>query len=324
MFSAFFIEKGVMAIHSASELDNMVRNWIEQGHTKQEICVLQADYMVGWPYVWGATGQDCTVANRERFMNNSRIAPGDKELIRKRCQVLNGSASKCDGCKFYPGNARVRIQDCQGFVKEIVKKVGITMAGGGCTSMWNTASNWTQKGELKDLPNTVCFVFQQYKTTMEHVGLHIGGNIVIHCSGEVKRQTLSQYPWTHWAIPKGLDGDVPMPTQPTIRRGSTGPYVVECQTDLIHLGYDLSPYGADGKYGKKTEDAVKAFQASVGLKSDGICGPNTWEALNKAVGPQPGPTPEKLYMAIIEHLTEAQANAIAAQYPTARITEEGE
>jgi len=36
---------------------------------------------------------------------------------------------------------------------------------------------------------------------------------------------------------------------------------------------------ADGKFGRGTEAAVKAFQTSVGLASDGVAGPMTWTAL---------------------------------------------
>ena len=117
-----------------------------------------------------------------------------------------------------------------------------------------------------------------------------------------------------------------MPTHSTIRRGSSGPDVVECQQDLIKLGYDLSPYGADGKFGAKTEAAVKSFQSThvdpnTGnkLKVDGIVGPASWAALDAAVGPEPG---KKLYTVTINHLTNDQANTLKAQYPNATVTEE--
>ena len=117
-----------------------------------------------------------------------------------------------------------------------------------------------------------------------------------------------------------------MPTHATIRRRSSGPDVVECQQDLIKLGYDLSPYGADGKFGAKTEAAVRSFQSThvdpnTGnkLNVDGIVGPASWAALDVAVGPDPG---QKLYTAIISHLTYDQANALKAQYPNTTIQEE--
>ncbi|MBO7663222.1 MAG: peptidoglycan-binding protein, partial [Clostridia bacterium] len=157
---------------------------------------------------------------------------------------------------------------------------------------------------------------------MQHIGFYIGGGYVIHCSKEVKRQKIGEYPWTHYGIPKGLGGDVPVPTHKTIRKGSTGPEVVECQEDLIQLNYDLSPYGADGKFGAKTESAVKAFQTASGLKADGIVGPLTWAALDAAVGPQPEPGPQ-LYTVTIPHLTEEQAEELLKQYPDAEKKAEG-
>lgn len=114
-----------------------------------------------------------------------------------------------------------------------------------------------------------------------------------------------------------------MPTHATIRRGSTGADVVECQQDLLKLGYDLGSYGADGKFGAKTEAAVKEFQRThvdpnTGdkLKVDGIVGPASWAALDAAVGPSPTPTTD-LYTVTIPHLTLEQANALIAEYPAA-------
>ena len=151
---------------------------------------------------------------------------------------------------------------------------------------------------------------------MSHAGMHLGNGEIIHCSGEVKKEPLSARV-THWAIPKGLDGDVPA-DKPTLRRGSSGDYVVELQKDLMQLGYDVGATGADGKYGAKTEVAVKAFQANSGLTADGICGPKTWAALDAAI--KPG---GKLYTVTIKHLTAAQANTLTAQYPGATKKEEG-
>jgi len=62
----------------------------------------------------------------------------------------------------------------------------------------------------------------------------------------------------------------------TIRKGSTGSAVIECQTLLTRQGY---PTGIDGAFGNGTEASVKAFQINEMLTSDGIVGPATWDAL---------------------------------------------
>ena len=66
------------------------------------------------------------------------------------------------------------------------------------------------------------------------------------------------------------------------KMGSTGENVTKIQKALKTLGYDLGKYGADGIYGGVTEAAVKAFQEAKGLKVDGIIGPETLAALEKA------------------------------------------
>ena len=313
-------------LNSAKQVDAMIQAWVDEELCKAEIIVNTAKAMLGWPYVWGAVGADCTVAKRQYYMGRSGIGPGDVELVRKRCQVLNGSAQKCDGCKYYPNCERTRINDCQGFIKQIHKAAGITLTGGGCTSMWKNDALWSQKGLIQDMPlNQVCCVFKYISSTgkMDHIGEHIGGGGIIHCSVEVKTGKITDKGWTHYAIPKGMDGTVPTTTKPTIRRSSTGRYVVECQTDLITLGYDLGKYGADGKFGAKTEEAVKAFQRDHSLTADGIVGPATWDALDKAVGPSPEPTPTpKLYTVTIPHLTETEADVLCKQYPEAKKTAE--
>ncbi|NLB91597.1 MAG: hypothetical protein GX786_10325 [Clostridiales bacterium] len=67
---------------------------------------------------------------------------------------------------------------------------------------------------------------------------------------------------------------------PTLRKGSTGSFVAELQLRLHDLGYDVGKNTKiDGKFGEKTEKAVKAFQKRQGLKDDGIAGKDTWSAL---------------------------------------------
>lgn len=312
-------------MNSEAYVAKMVNEWKNQGKTKTEIVIGSAELELGWCYVWGAVGQQCTPSKRQAYANRSSCPSGEAAEIINKCQVLNGKKSACDGCKWYPDAARTLMDDCQGYIKQTAGRVGITFTGGGCTSMWNADSNWDAKGTIDTLPEQLCCVFWQNKKdhkTMEHIGWYIGNGMMIHCSGEVKKEKLSSK-CTHWAIPKGLDGDIPVPTptHKTIRKGSTGPDVVECQEDLITLGYDLSPYGADGKFGAKTEAAVKQFQKDHGLVADGVVGPATWAALDAAVGPQPAPV--QLYTLIIPHLTLEDAEALQKEYPDAEKRAEG-
>lgn len=65
-----------------------------------------------------------------------------------------------------------------------------------------------------------------------------------------------------------------------LKRGSKGEDVRELQAILIEMEYDLGGYGADGDYGAKTENAVRAFQSShYDLEADGEYGENTHAAL---------------------------------------------
>ena len=66
--------------------------------------------------------------------------------------------------------------------------------------------------------------------------------------------------------------------------GATGDEVTKLQNRLIALGY-LSG-GADGVYGQKTANAVKAFQRAAGLTADGIAGSATINAINKDGAPR--------------------------------------
>ncbi len=68
----------------------------------------------------------------------------------------------------------------------------------------------------------------------------------------------------------------------TLRNGSRGSEVVRLQTVLKEQGYYR--LAVDGKYGKGTIAAVRAFQQANGLKADGIAGPLTQGKLYQTSG----------------------------------------
>lgn len=308
-------------MYTASQAAKMIAQWKVEELSRPEIVIKAAEACLGWPYVWGAAGQYCTPAYRKQFAARSSCPEAESKVILSKCQVCSGKKSSCDGCKWYPGG-QTRIFDCRGFTRWILGQVNVTLDGAGATSQWNAKSNWVAKGEIDTIPkDKVCVLFwkdKQKAGVMGHTGLYLGDNQIIHCSGEVKRDTLATKGWTHWAMPKNLyEGDIPVPdpTNPTLRKGNSGEYVTLLQTKLIQLGYDLSPYGADGKFGNKTLEAVKQFQKDRGLEADGVVGSKTWEALLSGE--------VVLYTVRVEHLSKSVADEIVSKYG-GTMTKEGE
>lgn len=62
--------------------------------------------------------------------------------------------------------------------------------------------------------------------------------------------------------------------------GSSGAIVSDVQERLRGLGFD--PGAVDGRFGSSTAAAVRAFQAARGISPDGVVGPETWAALDRA------------------------------------------
>lgn len=269
-------------MYTAAEVGAMLEAWKKRGDSKPEIIRELSESCLGWPYVFGAAGEMCTPANRRKFAG---YHPEYQEKIYGACPVLSGKQSSCDGCKWQG----CRIFDCRGFTRRLLKQVGLTLAGGGATSQWETASNWAAKGEIKNIPyNLVCCVFKRKDGKMSHTGMYQGGGEIIHCSTTVKRDTLPGTPaWTHWGIPAGLYTDEELRKAgvnvsegkniPTLRRGSEGDEVEELQA-LLNAKYGAN-LEIDGKFGAKTEAAVKAFQKAHGLTADGVVGAKTRKAL---------------------------------------------
>jgi len=90
----------------------------------------------------------------------------------------------------------------------------------------------------------------------------------------------------NWASvdPDGIVGpitweklDLADKSDPTLQEGSKGVAVRGLQRMLLNRGFDVEEI--DGRFGPKTERAVKAFQADRGLDVDGIVGPKTWDSL---------------------------------------------
>ena len=273
----------------------------DEGKSLAEIVWETAKACVGWPYVFGAWGELCTPANRRKRYSS------DHPTIKTKCKNYNGTKT-CDGCQWFPEGVRVRMFDCRGFTDWCLKQVGIDLQGEGATSQWNTAANWEKKGTIDSMPaDTLCCLFVQNGKKMSHTGLGYNSQ-TCECSSGVQYFAQRKSKWTHWAVPKGITGGIPIPdSKPVLKKGDKGAYVKELQEKLINRGYSCGKSGADGKFGNDTLAAVKQFQADHGIAVDGIVGPATWDALDN--------TPVIQYTVHIPHLNEAAAKKLLGEYP---------
>lgn len=249
---------------------------------QQEKIVRLAEQQVGAAYVWGAWGGECTVAYRKKYAG---YTPAKADMIKKYCPVMSGKQSTCAGCQ-YEGK---RAFDCRGLTHWVLEEANvIDLYGQGATTQYNTAKNWQKRGEIAQMPDEAGVVlFRKKNGSMSHTGLYIGGGTVVHAKGHasgVVMQSLASANFTHYAVPKGLDINIENDEEETevgagmrtVRRGDFGADVGTLQKKLVELGNTLE---IDGKFGQKTENAVKMFQSSNGLTVDGIVGAKTWAAL---------------------------------------------
>ena len=235
-----------------------------------------------WGYIWGTAGEAWTAAKQ-------------KELEKTT------DSSRAQGRKYGSKWIGHTVADCSGLFSWAFKKLGGYMYHGSDTIYRKYCANKGElsKGKRKDQgtlkPGTAVFVWNG--SNYSHVGLYVGDGIVIEAMGTIKGVTTSKVTagkWTHWGEMAGIDyvnagneelriknEELEVTLTPTIRRGSKGDAVKECQTLLEKHGYSVGSYGIDGEFGKDTLAAVKAFQKDHGLKVDGICGPKTFAALEK-------------------------------------------
>lgn len=67
-------------------------------------------------------------------------------------------------------------------------------------------------------------------------------------------------------------------TDPMLRQGDSGAAVTELQQLLNAKGINIA---VDGIFGDATSAAVVKFQKQSGIATDGIVGPQTWQALRR-------------------------------------------
>lgn len=219
---------------------------------------------VGSPYVYGGTGRPCTPLYRKARMEQY---PRYAALIRQNCPVLMGTREHCPGCR-HEGKACF---DCAQLVRRALQQADILLPS-GASSQW-LKGDWLEKGPVdKDTRQRLCVVYREGGAPMKHTGLCLGDGWVVDARGHrtgVVKQRFEDYPWTHYALPRGLmEG-----------REEKMVDVKQLQQLLLLKGFSLPRFGADGKWGGETKAAMQAYQQMAGLGVTEEADPATLDSL---------------------------------------------
>ena len=287
-----------------------------------------------WGYIWGTAGDLWTEAKQKQKVNYMVSKYGTSWKKNSEAKDDTYYSAAVYGEKWI-GHY---VADCSGLFRWAFNQFKVYIAHGSntifksyCTKTGKLTGGKRQDGETLK-PGTAVFVYKTEKKNYSHIGLYIGNGKVIEASGTIAGvcvSNISATKWSWWGELKNVDygnEDTGFPGESswmaTIRKGSKGQEVVTCQTMLYKLGYDLGKWGIDGDYGSATEKAIKSFQSDHNLTVDGVCGPMTWDALQKAYNAVTTDPPEKIYTVCIHHLDKTQANAFKTKYPDCIVTEE--
>lgn len=142
---------------------------------------------IGCGYVYGATGWICT---EKRLEQQAEQYP----------EYVDVSV-----CHKWIGR---ECFDCAQLVRQALQTIGVSIPS-GATSQWQ-ADVWRDRGEIGSMPDTLCALYRQDGSRMQHTGWHLGGGVTVDARSSAKgviQSTVDAYGWTHWAIPKGLPED---------------------------------------------------------------------------------------------------------------------
>ena len=256
--------------------------------------------MLGQPYWYGSCAYKATAALLNRKSRQYPSHYGSARTARYQQDIRN-RAVVCDcigGLKGYcwTGGGQSALEAI-GTDKAVASRYGANgCPDKGANGMFSYAkSKGMAWGTIDTLPDVIGLAL--YRDG--HVGYTAGGGYAVEWRGFAYgcvKTRIAERDWTHWYQIPFLDYgnagfDSPSGSVFTqaalgsrlLQNGSRGTDVQSLQEQLMKLGYPLTKYGADGKFGTETEKAVKAFQRKAGLTVDGKYGSLTHDALMDAV-----------------------------------------
>lgn len=159
----------------------------------QKKVVEKALSLVGQGYIYGAKGQICSPAFRQQ----------QAEQYPEQADKILTTGAKWDG---------MPVWDCAQLTRTVSKEGGVTLVS-GATSQWNK-TDWAHNGPIETIPpGKTVLVFRRQNgsdSVMAHTGVALGDGTCIHARGTdygVIHQTMGQYAWTHWGLPKWAENE---------------------------------------------------------------------------------------------------------------------
>ena len=233
--------------------------------TGREVCVREW-YGGRWDVCLRPT--DRAVAERmatfcENACSNSNIGYSQttRNTLRDEARKAGWDGSKIDT----PCNC-----DCSSFMSVCAEAAGVDMTG---AYSWGNAP-WT--GNMRDkFTGTGAFEAISPVPDLNHLRR---GDVLVN------EQTHTLMILDDGSEVEDEPGETPKDetatiTVPVLRRGMTGEAVRAAQALLILRGFSCGKWGTDGEFGAATLSAVKLFQASRYLTTDGVIGAETWANL---------------------------------------------
>lgn len=252
---------------------------------------------VGCGYVWGTKGAICTLALIEQ------LRVGTKDNSQSSFHDGNNGYTYAAKCKKWLGK---QVFDCGGLVDFFF---AIDRSANGYYAAC------TEKGPITSIPNTPgIFIFMHSTLTNSkyHVGYLTSTGRVIEARNVdvgVCVTALKDRKWTHWGRCDLIDyqgGNM------SLQSGSIGDSVTLWQTALLHVGYKLPVWGADGDFGGETTVATNEFKANQGLAQDGIVDDLCWGKMTAQLFVQPAEQPTVDLKPELDLANAKLAGAVAA------------
>lgn len=220
---------------------------------------------------------DKLIADFEDCIGWPYASPGSNDARGIDCSGMFVRAYRLQGQRIYHGSNTI-------WRKHLAEKGPISGAGDLKPGM--AVFKWKKETPAK---------FSDDEGDFCHIGLVTSVNPlrIVHASTEGMKVKADNRigKWKYWGVLAAADmpsdssepNPVPvmteLPVDALLRRGDHDNDVKALQRALRSVGYDLE---IDGIFGRITQECVKSFQATHALVRDGIVGPLTWAALEKA------------------------------------------